>query len=287
MKYNASQIFSLILGLILICSCKTDPKVDAASTAEMENMTVSIRTRAEADNLSPMLTTKGYASEILIHMFPQLLMIDPVTLELTPTIVKSRPEIKVVEDGERKGWTSYTYEFLEEATWDDGKPVTGEDYLFTLKVLHNPNSGRTVSLYRSILGFMKDVEVDPDNPKKFTIYTDEPFMKAEYATGQFVYPKHIYDPEDLLGNYQLSDLSNKANTDKHKEDETLKKHGELFQSTDYTRNKDFISNCGPYKLAEWVEGERIVLERKENWWGEKLNSKNPILQANPKRLIYR
>jgi peptide/nickel transport system substrate-binding protein len=252
-------------------------------------MTVSIRTRAEADHLNPLLTTKGYATEIVSHIFTQLLIVDPVSLELKPTIVKSRPEIKVVEEGERKGWTTYTYEFLEEVTWDDGTPVTGEDYAFTMKIIHNPHSGRIVSLYRSVLGFIKDVEVDPVNPKKFTVYTDEPFMKAEYATGQFVYPKHIYDPEDILGNYKLTDLSNPENADRNEADEMLKKHGELFQSPDYSRSVDFVSNCGPYKLTEWVDGERIVLERKKDWWGDKIKDKDraSLLQANPKRLIFR
>lgn len=288
MKFNAPLVFNLFLGLLFLISCKTDPKTDTATTVDTENMSVSIRTRAEADRLNPLLTVTGYTTEILAHIFPQLLMLDPVTLELTPTIVKSRPAIKVVEEGDRKGWTTYTYEFLEEVTWDDGTPVTGEDYVFTLKVLHNPHTGRMVSIYRSILGFMKDVEVDPDNPKRFSIYTDEPFMKAEYATGQFVYPKHIYDPEGLMDSYALSDLSNAENAEKNKADETLKQFGELFQSPDYSRNKDFVSNCGPYKLAEWVDEERIVLERKENWWGEKLKGKrNSILQANPKTLIYR
>ena len=33
---------------------------------------------------------------------------------------------------------AFIYEFLEEATWDNGQPVLGNDYVFTVKMIKNP-----------------------------------------------------------------------------------------------------------------------------------------------------
>ena len=47
-----------------------------------------------------------------------------------------------------------------------------------------------------------------------------------------------------------------------------------------------IVGCGPYNLSEWETRQRIVLERKENWWGDKIKD-NKMLQANPPRIVYK
>ncbi len=59
---------------------------------------------------------------------------------------------------------SLTFEILAEATWDNGTPVTAEDYVFTLKAIRNPkvNSAQI----RPYFEFIDRVEVDPTNNKK-------------------------------------------------------------------------------------------------------------------------
>ena len=48
---------------------------------------------------------------------------------------------------------------------------------------------------------------------------------------------------------------------------------EQRESSDLTVLSDEIENIsgwGPYEIEEWTTGERIVLKRKENWWGDKI-----------------
>ncbi len=279
----------LFVGIFTIAACKTDPKVDSNSDNTTVNpkkeTTVSMRIRVEPEVLNPILTTLGPALEICNYLFLTIMEHDPFTLELSPILVKTRPVIEEIKEGERAGWTSYTYEILEEAVWEDGSPVTGHDYLFALKVIYNPHVGS--GPYRDVFGLIKAVEVDPDNPKRYTVFTNEKYMKAEYATGYFIYPQYKYDPEKVMDQYSLNDLRNPDMAEQLKNDETLKSFGEVFNSPKFSRNKDFIEGCGPYKLEEWVDGERIVLVKKENWWGDKLIDKYPQLTAHPKRLVFK
>jgi peptide/nickel transport system substrate-binding protein len=217
-------------------------------------------------------------------IFPTLLEYSPETTKLSPVLVKSRPEIEPINDGPYSGGAKYSYELLDEATWDNGSPLTAKDYEFTLKVLFNPHVACEV--YRQYLSLIRDVELDSNNPKKFAVLTDEQYIKAEYATGLFILPEYVYDPEGLLKNYSVGDLTDPAQAEKHAADENLKAFGEQFNSSKYSREKEFVSGAGAYKLEEWIAGERIVLKKKENWWGDKLRDQNKMLSAYPEKLIY-
>ncbi len=286
MKRNVLLLLSLLFVVFFISNCKTDPKTDTGATETTKSTTVSMRLRAEPQRLNPMLTTAGWSLEICKQMYPTLLDYDPFSLALSPVLVKSRPTINTVPSGDRKGWTTYTYEILDEAKWDNGSPLTAEDYVFTLKALFNPNV-KEAAPYRAYLGLIKDVEVDPDNPKKFTVFTQGKYIKAEYATGLFIFPRYKFDPDNLMGDFNLSDLCDPEKTEQLMEDEKLKAFAAMYTSPEYTREKDFIGGCGPYKMEEWVEGERIVLVKKKDWWGDKMSDQYPMLTAKPEKLIYR
>ena len=265
-------------------ACKTDPKPQEDTPEITKSSTVTIRLRAEADRLNPLLTYRGWSIHIMKYIFPTLLEYNPETLKLAPVLVKSRPEIEPISEGSYSGGSKFTFELLDEAVWDDGSPVTAKDYEFTLKALFNPHVASEV--YRQYLAIIRDVKIDPNNPKKFQVFTDEQYIKAEYATGLFILPEYVYDPEGLLRDYQVVDLTDPAQAEKHASDENLKAFGELFNSSKYSREKGFVSGAGAYQLDEWVSGERIVLKKKENWWGDQLRGKNPMLTAYPEKLVF-
>ncbi len=277
-----------ILLLAVIClglsACKTDPKVESNSPEITKASTVTVRLRAEADRLNPMLSYRAWSIHIMHFIFPTLLSYDPETTELVPVLVKSRPEIQPINDGPYSGGTTYTYELLEEARWDDESPLMAKDYEFTLKVLFNPHVAADV--YRQYLSLIRDVELDATNPRKFTVLTDEQYIQAEYATGYFILPESVYDPEGLLKEYNVADLTDPAQREKHAADEKLKTFGEQFNSPKYSREKESISGAGAYKLEEWISGERIVIVKKENWWGDKLRDQNHMLTAYPEKMIF-
>ncbi len=259
--------------LLILSSCvKTtespgSEKSDTTATDKTpSSIKVSVRQNGEADRLNPMLTTSGYSTDIFNNIFFPLMEFNPNTLEYNGLLVKGMPEIKFLEDGPLKGGRAFTFEIREEAKWDDGTPVTAADYLFTVKAIFNPNVDAGV--YRGYLQSIKKIDLDKDNPKIFTVTTFPDYMLALYITSNFsIYPEHIYDPEGLLREIDFETLTDLEKADEFRENEKLIAFADAFHDVKFARDPDFISGSGPYKLKEWISGQKVVIEKKENWWG--------------------
>lgn len=102
-----------------------------------------------------------------------------------PSIENGTAEI-IKEKGLEKILTHW--EIRENAKWGDGTPVTGYDALLSWEVGNNPN----ISVpQKSLYSRMESIEVDPNNPKKFTIKYKEP-QYDYYQIGTFyLLPSHI------------------------------------------------------------------------------------------------
>ena len=60
----------------------------------------------------------------------------------------------------------------------------------------------------------------------------------------------------------------------------------VFNSEKFSRDPEYVSGSGAYKFKSWATGQRIVLEKKANWWGDALKTNNCFFEANPSKLIY-
>lgn len=92
---------------------------------------------------------------------------------------------------------SVTYEIEEDAVWEDGTPITGEDVKFT----HDAIIKSAESIFSKGPGYDKitEVAVDASNDKKFTLKFSEPFApwKDLFGGGTYVLKKAAFggDPE--------------------------------------------------------------------------------------------
>ena len=119
------------LNILLLIGCKKEKN-------EIPENIVTVRLPAEPDRLNPILSTSGYASQVESHIFMPLLQFDPKSLEVVPCLAILRPEVTAITEGEYRGGFAYTFEIHEEAMWDDEKPVTAADYVFTMKTILHP-----------------------------------------------------------------------------------------------------------------------------------------------------
>ena len=277
--------FLFVIILLSCFSCKVDPKEDATNVGVDRENIVRLHFLSEPDKLNPIVSRSGYATRIHDLIFQTLIEADPHTLELKPMLANALPVEAPVTEGKYKGGYSYSYEIHKEAVWENGSPITGHDYAFTMKMVYNPQVNAAV--WRGVLGFIKDVIVDESNPKKFTIYTDEFYMAAGYATGGFyIFPQYRYDPDGIMSNYNLADLSDPKKSDAlAKSDEQLKVFADQIHSTKFTHDVENIGGSGPYTITEWKSGEYLKLVKKENWWGTKLAEEFPMLRAYPTQFI--
>lgn len=261
--------------LLLLFSCKNEqPKVQLDDTLD-------IAIRREPKMLNPYLGPTAVAREVYQSIFVPMADFDPVTYELVPILIKSIPESEEVVSGPFAGGTKYTIEFKDEAKWDNGSPITGKDFLFSLKAINHP--GTNAASYRSYLNWVSDVVVDPENEKKVDVFFKDYYILAkELVVTLQVYPQYVYDSTYIMDEVDFIDLKG-PNAEKIIEaNPKLSEFANSFNSVEFTR--ETISNAGPYKLKEWISNQSIILEKKENYWAE--NSDNPALQAIPNKIVF-
>ena len=246
---------------------------------------VTVRLASEPDHLNPTRSRSSSATQIESLIMLPLAEYDPYSLELTPLLCVARADVDTLTSGPHSGGLAFHYQIRPEAVWEDGSPVTGFDYAFTVKAVLNPEV--PAASWRGFLSFIRDVEVDPDNPKNFTVIVPEPYMLAEIVTCNFnIMPKYVYDPDGYMDEVPFDVLSDPDKAQREVEQNpNLKLFAESFSKPDFSR--DVIVGSGPYQFVDWVTGDQIVLERKSDWWGDKLDNAPTLLHAYPSRIFYR
>lgn len=274
-------IMPACMAVTLIWGCRppiTDGNGEGQDTIPVRGDWVRLAVPNEPDNLHPNSSVQAMSTYVRDQLFQYLTDINPHTLQLEPIMVEALPEISADK-------LRYTYRMREEATWDDGKPITGHDYAFSIKALMNPLSEAISS--RDYYSFIQDVEVDKNDPKRFTVVTKEVFFLTMYALGGMeVLPKHLYDPKGYLDAVSIPSIVGEG-SEKMAEDANLKGFVEYFNSDSCKFSPNHIFGSGPYKLESWTPQDKLVLVRKSEWWGDKCKANVFSLKAYPEKIIYK
>ena len=267
-----------LLSLFFLASCHS-PKEKRTVQDD-----VTIQIGADPGILNPINAQSNTAGQIMGQIIQTLTSIDFKSLKEVPVLVKSRPKIENITDGPFKGGVKLTYEFRPDVKWDNGKPVTVEDILFSVKAIMNPagNADAMKSLFDEIdsIGY--------DNPEGtiFTIYNKHATINTEENNGSIpVLPEYYYDPNHLLRKYSISYVRNQKNADKITKNPDFIKFTEAFNS----EKLNGVNTCGSgaYKIKEYVPNQRVVLERKKPWWADKIMTENTAMEAYPEHITYK
>jgi peptide/nickel transport system substrate-binding protein len=244
-----------------------------------EKNEVIIHELSDTDMLNPTNYQSADAGYYIAQMFMGLWGTNPKTLEYEPVLVKAMP---VEEYDSVKNLLTYTAEIREEAVWDNGTPVTAKDIAFSLKLYKAPVINNEHG--RPYFELISDVIMYPENPRKFTIVCNKKYILAKSVAGSFsVMPQYIYDPKHLMDNFSIKDINEKFA--EVQESPIMKAFATEYNSEKFQRDSGYIVGCGPYAFDQWVTGQKIVLKKKKNWWGEKFNNEYAY-QAFPDKLIY-
>jgi len=282
MNFISKLLAFLVLISIFTFGCEPPQKDEPKVEYRHNDNTVRVRLPSDARFMNPGYM-RGYEQYILIQIFPMLMDFDPETSELKPIMVKSAPVVAAITEGENAGGQSFTYEIHDEAIWDDGKPVTGHDYAFTIKAIFNPKVPS--DHIRAFLNHIYDVKVDETNPKKFTVFSRGKYILAEGSISNSpIMPAHIYDPTELMKEFSIQDLTEVTTAKVLADNKKIAQFAEQFTSRKY--NRETVSGAGAYKFVEWIDKQRIILAKKKNWWGDQLAAKYPMLRAYPDTIIY-
>ncbi|MBL0343321.1 MAG: hypothetical protein IPP71_22150 [Bacteroidetes bacterium] len=239
-----------------------------------ENILV-YHTIAEPDLLHPTNGTSSMRTDIFQFTQMFLIRLDFQTLQIAPGLLKAMPILS--PDG-----LSYDCELRDEPRWDDGSKLTSNDVVFTVKaskcqLTDNPHA-------KSYWDNLKEIIVDASNPKKFKVVMKTPYMHnlifwADWPIMQATF----YDKNKSLEKFSFSQFNDSA----FKADQSpeLVEWANEFNSSKFSRELNFLTGIGMYKVEGWDPGQSVTLERKKNHWS--IASSSIYETSFPDKIIYR
>lgn len=206
-----------ISGIFLILAA-------CGSQAPKDSETLVWHLGAEPDILNPIISTDAYASRIEEFVYDTLIERDNRTLEWKPKMAE-RWEISP----DRRRFTFYLRDGIR---WQDGKPVTVEDVIYSFQRIMDPkvDAPHLRVYYQDI----EKVEKVDERTVRFT-YRHPYFMALGFCGGIPILPRHLFDDGGDFNKHPL--------------------------------NRAPLGN-GPYRFVSWETGQKIVLERNEDYWGQ-------------------
>ena len=162
-------------------------------------------------------------------------------------LVKYDKDIKLIGDLAERWDVSpdgrtITFHLRRGVEWHDGAPFTAEDCLFTYQKLMDP---KVATPYSS--SYMDVAKANVVDKFTFRVTYKEPFSPALESWSMGVIPKHLLDGKDL-------------------------------NTTEFNRKP---VGTGPYKLKEWIAGQKIVLEANDRYFEGRPNIDQYIYRVIP------
>ena len=245
---------------------------------------------ADYEGLNPFNTTGANETYGEEQIFERLIACNPKTLEYNiPWLAEAMP----VESADH---LTFDFTIRKDIKFADGTPMTGDDVVFSLKVLKNPFN--TLSgQKRTYVDCIHSAELVGDQYHVSFKLWKPYFLVKQAAFGDvlFIIEKKLFDPKGLTDTYTWDDIAavvEKAAKGKEIDSTILAAHmnpnmkaqADWFTNTiEVQRDPKYIQGTGPYKLDKWVTQDMVRFIRNPyyvNHWG-------PIGDANPDTLIYK
>ena len=232
----------------------TLPPVDTAGAVVGD--WVIQREMADPQRLNPITVQDAIGQELSYYIFERLLWAaDRTTYETIPWLAESYPEIS-------DDHLVYTFHLKKNIRFSNGKPLTGDDVIFTFKAIKNPLVDDAA--LRNYYASLKKVELV--NGDKYTIrfFMSKPYFKARGVLGDAqIMSKEVMDPKGLTDKYTWDETSDPATAQKN---ESLKEFAEFFNSEEAGRSPKYLIGSGPYIFEKWETGQYVELRRNPNYW---------------------
>lgn len=216
------------------------------------------REMADPQRLNPITVQDAIGQELSYYVFERMLWAaDRINYEPKPWLAEDFPVIS--EDH-----LVYTYKLKKNIKFSNGKPLTGDDVIFSFKAAKNPLVDDAA--LRNYFADLKKVElVDGD---KYTIrFTmSRPYFKARGVLGDMqIMSKEAMDQEGLTDKYDWSETGDQKTAMKNK---ALVKFADFFNSEEAGRDPKFLIGSGPYIFDKWETGQFVQFKRNPDYWNK-------------------
>jgi peptide/nickel transport system substrate-binding protein len=216
-----------LTALVLAASCRGRPEAGTAPANAQLTPPAKVgvlrrRLLGEPTTLNAVLQSSVPEAQVLQYIQRNLFDFDE-KLVLRPGLASG---MEVSGDGRE-----YVVTLRAEAVWEDGRPVTAADAVFTIRKI--ADAAVPSPVFKTLFEGLESVEVL--DAHRFRARFQTPYAFRSMAFVLPVVPEHVFAGEDFL----------KAGV-----------------------NRAPLSN-GPYRLAAWKAGEAVELERNPKYWGER------------------
>lgn len=193
--------------------------------------TLVVAQRAEPKTLNPAVASDGPSRDVIGRMMADLIHINRVTQKTEPALASSW---KISDDGR-----SFTLKLRRGLRFSDGQPFDADDVVFTFKVYLDE---RVNSPQRDLLV----INGKPLSVTKIDAYTVRFDLDRPYAAAERIFDSLAILPRHLL--------------------EKAYEEGKFPESWTLNTAPSAIAGLGPFRLKQYVPGQRIVLERNPYYW---------------------
>ena len=192
---------------------------------------ITIALRSDPKTLNPALATDIPTRDIIYCMNADLIHINRETQITEPSLAKSW---RVSPDGR-----TYTLQLRHGIRFSDGQPFTADDVVFTFHIYLDEKIDSPI---RDLLIVgNKPVSVEKLDDYTVRFHLAQPYGAAERLfDGMPILPKHLLESAYQSGNFTKAWTISAAPRE--------------------------IAGLGPFRLKEFVPGQRIVLERNPYYW---------------------
>lgn len=187
--------------------------------------------RSEPRTLNPVVATDGPSRDVIGTMAGDLIHVNRSSQLTEPALAKSWQ----VSDGGRQ----YTLNLRRGLRFSNGHAVDADDVLFTFRVLLDDRIGAPQRDLLIVGG--QPITVTKIDAQTVRVTLAQPYAAAERLFDSIaILPRHLLEPA-----YEV---------------------GTLAQAWTLNTARAAIAGLGPFRLKEYVAGQRLVLERNPYYW---------------------
>jgi peptide/nickel transport system substrate-binding protein len=187
--------------------------------------------RSEPKTLNPVTSADISSREVIAQMTGDLIHINRLSQQTEPALAKTW---HISPDGLR-----YTLKLRQGLRFSDGRPVDADDVIFSFKAyldetVHSPQRDLLI------------IQGKPIGIERLDAYTVVFKLTQPYSAAE-----RLFDSISILPKHLL---------------EEAYKNGKLSQTWGLGTSPQEIAGLGPFRLKEYVAGQRITLERNPYYW---------------------
>jgi peptide/nickel transport system substrate-binding protein len=187
---------------------------------------------APPKTFNDMMVNEQSSTDITARLFTALADFDNITQQDIPMLAKSW-DIST----DRLTWT---FHLRKGAKFSDGHPLTADDVVFNFQLAYDPVLHPGVQDLLKVGG--KPFQVSAPDPYTFVVKTPAPLANVVDVVGTVhIMPKHILEPAF--------------------------KDGSFASAYGVNTPPEKLVTSGPFKLKQFVPGEKTVLDRNPYWFG--------------------